>query len=113
MTLLPYLLCEYTHYWSSAAALKKLLCLRDADLSVAIAYFYFDFNDTGKQRVDKMVRSIMSQVAQQTSAGQHALRNLYERCKNGQEQPPPDTVQELLFKTLGATSPTYIILDAL
>lgn len=93
--------------------MENLLHLQDADPNIAVVYFYFDFNDVGKQRVDKMIGSILFQLAQQTSDGQQALRHLYERHENGQRQPPQDTVQELLCKTLGTIGSTYIVLDAL
>lgn len=104
---------EYAHHSNSAAALQTLLQLQDANPNITIGYFYFDFNDTEKQRLDRMIRSILFQVSQRTSDGQQALSHFYERHENGQRQPPQDSVQELLCKTLGVTDSTYIILDAL
>jgi hypothetical protein len=93
--------------------LQTLLQLQDANPNVAIGYFYFDFNDTEKQYLNKMIRSILVQVSQRSSDGQQALSYFYEHHENGQRQPTQDSVQELLYKILGATGSTYIILDAL
>ncbi|KPI38988.1 Ankyrin-3 [Cyphellophora attinorum] len=97
----------------SAAALQHLLQLQDADHEIAVAYFYFDFNDNAKQRTDKMVRSILHQVASRTAAGRQAMEAVYERCDNGQRQPSSTTIWELLQDILSAASSAYIVLDAL
>ena len=81
--------------------------------AVAIAYFYFDFNDTEKQRHEKLLRSLIEQLSLQSMKSMEALNALFARCQNGQQQPIPDALASTFQYILGNFQQTFIILDAL
>lgn len=78
-----------------------------------IAYFYFDFNDTEKQRHDKFTRSIIEQLAWQSVEALACLQSLLSRCRDGNQQPTQDALESTLQQILGGFQETFIILDAL
>lgn len=80
---------------------------------IAIAYFYFDFNDVEKQSSNKAIRSLLFQLVQQVPGGLHDVEQLWQRCGAGQQQPAEDTIQLLLRNMIDQIKLTYVILDAL
>ncbi|KAG4414253.1 hypothetical protein IFR04_012625, partial [Cadophora malorum] len=81
--------------------------------AVAIAYFYFDFNDTEKQRHDKFTRSLIEQLAWQSPKALAYLETLFSHCQDGKQQPTQDALEIALQKILNEFGETFIILDAL
>ncbi|KAF8854030.1 ankyrin [Acephala macrosclerotiorum] len=81
--------------------------------TVVIAYFYFDFNDTEKQRHDKFTRSLVEQLAWQSVEALACLQSLFSRCQDGNQQPTQDALESTLQQMLGGIEETFIILDAL
>lgn len=77
-----------------------------------VAYFYFDFNDDGKRKVNKCLRSLLMQLASQIPEGLHALQSLHMQCK-GREQPQDSALLPMLDLIIQRTKYIYIILDAL
>jgi hypothetical protein len=49
----------------------------------ALAYFYFDINETGKRNVDALVRSLNTQLAAQVDSVPQPLLKLYDRHRLG------------------------------
>ncbi|KAI9703722.1 MAG: hypothetical protein M1836_007492 [Candelina mexicana] len=80
--------------------------------NLAVAYFYFDFNDTEKQEPDRMIRSLVSQLGRQRSTGQ-ALRSLYSACRDGGRSPTSDELLSTLRGMVQEFDGVFIILDAL
>jgi Cdc6-like AAA superfamily ATPase len=78
-----------------------------------VAYFYFDFNDPHKQDPELMVRSLISQLSQQSVKLPTILETLYSSCENGQRHPSLDDFLEVLHKMIQESPQSYIILDAL
>lgn len=80
---------------------------------MVIAYFYFDFNDTEKQRHDKFTRSLIEQLAWQSVEALACLQSLFSRCQDGMQQPTQDSLELTLQRMLDGFEETFIILDAL
>jgi Cdc6-like AAA superfamily ATPase len=78
-----------------------------------LLYFYFNFNDSKKQSVDSMVRSLIFQLYRIRQKSRSDLDKLYLSCKDGQEQPRHSQLLGTLHIMLQDTSTTYIVLDAL
>jgi len=78
-----------------------------------VAYFYFDFNDTAKQRQDKLIRSLVMQLAMENLEGLKKLEQLYSNCQYGQRQPTEDALVAILTELIASRDHTYIVLDAL
>ncbi|KAI9873035.1 MAG: hypothetical protein M1830_000904 [Pleopsidium flavum] len=101
---------------------KTILCstiieavqLHTAALSgVAIAYFYFDFNDQDKQRIKEFLCSIIAQLSQSNARAAERVQGLYGRCQNGGQQPSVDSLQVCLREILEESPRTFLVLDAL
>jgi ankyrin repeat domain-containing protein 50 len=86
------------------------LCLTES--THQYAYFYFDFNDTAKQRASQMLRSVIAQLCSRRRDVPAELHELYRQNDNGQREP---TYQQLIetLHVLAKSFPTYIIMDAL
>ncbi|KAF7365665.1 HET-domain-containing protein [Mycena venus] len=80
--------------------------------STAIAYFYFDFTDSAKQSVEKLVHSLVLQLSHQSPAPYVTLAQKYDLCK-GQTIPPYSELLTILEELMKMFSHTYFILDAL
>jgi hypothetical protein len=78
-----------------------------------VAYFYFDFNDIEKQRHEKMIRSLITQLSMQSISTPRALESLFSSCGNGKRQPVTDALLETLRQMVREFDEAFIILDAL
>ncbi|GAB1316569.1 Ankryin repeat protein (Fragment) [Madurella fahalii] len=74
--------------------------------------FYFDFNDTVKQNMDGVIRSLIFQLYK---LGSHLkdLESLYQSYLDGHRQPDTKTLSNCLYAMIKASGATYIIMDAL
>ena len=83
------------------------------DLSSAVAYFYFDFNDAQKQQSDNLIRSLITQLSFQSPSCPDALAALYSQNENGQRQPTTEGLMITLKSILRGFRHAYVIVDAL
>ena len=77
----------------------------------AVLFFYFDFNDTAKQRHEKMIRSLICQLFNHSEIS--VLKDLYLSCFNGGRQPTIEGLLSTLRQMMASMRDIYIILDAL
>ncbi|KAH9178025.1 hypothetical protein EDB89DRAFT_1299066 [Lactarius sanguifluus] len=80
----------------------------------SMAYFYFDFKDTGKQDSRALLSSLLIQLTDQSDTYCDILHDLYSTHRRGSVQPNDDALTQCLktmFVALGKT-PVYLILDA-
>lgn len=77
-----------------------------------LIYFYFDVQDTRKQTLDHLLRSLINQLFLAHQASWHGIESLYETCKGGSTQPTTSQLRECLKKMFEHQSIT-IVLDAL
>jgi hypothetical protein len=78
----------------------------------AVVYFYFDFRDEKKQRVQTMLRTIILQLSAQSPHPYRALNKRYMLSK-GLTLPNYDDLQHILKELLLELGRTYLVLDAL
>jgi len=64
-----------------------------SDRGVTVAYYYFSFTDSEKQKNDKFVRSLIEQFAWQSAEALKFLEALYSKCENGRRQPTADALE--------------------
>ncbi len=81
--------------------------------SVAVAYFYFDFNDIQKRKPDNMIRSLIIQLSGQCQKSPEVLEYLYSACDQGSRQPNVGNLMKTLRSIALGLSHTYVTLDAL
>lgn len=79
--------------------------------NTTLAYFFFNFNDKAKTKVDKLVRSLVLQLAVQTPNGQSELVNLYT-SHSDLEELDYATLLAFLRRLISSTS-VYLVIDAL
>ena len=84
-----------------------------SDPTLAIGFFYFDFNDGEKQNPENMVRSLITQFSTQSVHTPSALDTLYSCSQDGQQQPTTDALMSALHQMLEEFCQVFIILDAL
>ena len=79
------------------------------------AYFFFDGRDsqTGLQRHEQLVRSLIWQFSEQAQRMPEALEALYDQCSSGIRQPSVESLQRTLLLVLRQFHHAYLIIDAL
>ena len=97
----------------SSTILQNVFQYCGDDPGKIVAYFYFDFNDPHKQDPELMVRSLISQLSQQSVKLPTILETLHSSCENGQRHPSLDDFLHVLHKMIQEFPQSYIILDAL
>ncbi|KAF2740810.1 hypothetical protein EJ04DRAFT_597851 [Polyplosphaeria fusca] len=86
-------------------------CRQDVDR--AVAFFYFDFNDTLCRQPDAMVRSLIKQLFSQCVKVPTGLEAHYSTCADSGQQPPTASALEVLRILIRSFQHTYLVLDAL
>jgi hypothetical protein len=81
----------------------------------SIAYFYFDFRDVDKQKLQNVLPSLLIQLSAQSDSCCDILSRLYSAHKRGVQSPSDRAMIECLKEMLTheAQGPIYIIMDAL
>ncbi|KAH8587984.1 ankyrin repeat-containing domain protein [Bisporella sp. PMI_857] len=78
-----------------------------------LLYFYFDFNDIGKQTLESMIRSLICQLYCEYEDIQKQLDLLFSSCKNGHERPTRESLCKVILQMIGQVKEVWIVLDAL
>ncbi len=81
----------------------------------SMAYFYFDFKDTGKQDSHALLSSLLIQLSDQSDVYCDILLDLYSTHRQGSVQPNDVALTQCLKTMLVALgeTPIYLIVDAL
>ena len=79
------------------------------------AYFFFDGRDsqTGLQRHEQLVRSLIWQFSEQAQRMPEAIETLYKQCGSGVRQPSLESLQSTLLLVLCQFHRAYLIVDAM
>ncbi|KAN0136205.1 Ankyrin repeat-containing domain protein [Lactarius tabidus] len=98
----------------SSAIINDIETLHNAGQAF-MAYFYFDFRDTGKQSRGDLLRSLLIQLSAQSDPFCEILSRLYDDHDKGTRQPSDGTLMRCLEEmlTLPDQCPIYLIMDAL
>jgi hypothetical protein len=74
---------------NSSVVIKNMSDCCDSTAEQAHAYFFFDGRDsqTGLQRHEQLVRSLIWQFVEQAQRMPEAIGTLYDRCGSGARQP--------------------------
>jgi hypothetical protein len=82
-----------------------------------MAYFFFDFKDTGKQDSRALLSSLLVQLSDQSEQCCNILIGLHSTHQNGSQQPTVDSLvrclKDMLTTICKVTVPVYLIVDAL
>jgi hypothetical protein len=90
------------------------MALRDAGRA-SMAYFYFDFRDVDKQKLQNLLPSLLTQLSARSDPCHDILSQLYCTHDRGERKPSDRAMVECLKEMLSleAQGPTFIILDAI
>ncbi|KAF2196060.1 purine and uridine phosphorylase, partial [Delitschia confertaspora ATCC 74209] len=83
------------------------------NLVETLLYFYFDFNDTSKQTLENMLRSLISQLYQKKEDNQKYLDILFSTHGDGHHQPSCKSLCEVFYQMIESIKEVWIVLDAL
>lgn len=99
---------------TSSSIIKDIESTRAAGLA-SIAYYYFDFKDTGKQDRRGLLSSLLTQLCMRSHPGYDILSNLYEAYDDGLRQPSEVDLIQCLKKVLALPGhgKVYMVVDAL
>jgi hypothetical protein len=80
-----------------------------------MAYFFFDFKDTGKQDARAFLSSVLVQLSSQSVSFRNILLEFYSAHQRGSQQPSDSALMECLEKMLKVPRqlPLYLVVDAL
>ena len=94
----------------SSTIIKDLADSQPAD---PLLYFYFNFNDTSKQTLESMVRSLASQLYYKRKDTRPPLDSLFSSCGDGRQQPDGELLCQSLLDMIRLVDEVWIVLDAL
>ena len=97
----------------SSTVIHDLMQNRGDMMEFAIAYFYFDFQSHEKQSSENLWLSLVRQLSCHNPAIFSLLRDLYDRCSQGQQRPTHDDLMATLHNMVQDAPEAYIIIDAL
>jgi hypothetical protein len=102
------------HRYFSSSIIEHIIALRDAGRA-SMAYFYFDFREGDKQKLQNLLPSLLIQLSAQSDPCCDILSRLYSAHNRGVQKPSDRAMIECLKEMLTheAQGPTYIIMDAL
>ena len=84
----------------------------DKNSQIALAYFYFRFDDSEKPDAMALVRSLIKQLYCCRPNTPEAVEALHKYRENGQH-PEPDELRHALIATICGFSSVYLVIDAL
>jgi hypothetical protein len=80
---------------------------------VALAYFYFDFNDTESQKVPTLVSSLVAQLCSKRDDLPEQLTGLFKECKESQRRATMRELKAILSLSVRELEDVFIVIDAL
>jgi hypothetical protein len=78
----------------------------------ALAYFYFSFSDTEKQKVDVMLASLIKQICVRRANIPQSVKRLEDYKRKG-ERPDNKILEATLMASISGFSAVYIVIDGL
>ncbi|RDW91705.1 hypothetical protein BP5796_02870 [Coleophoma crateriformis] len=97
----------------SSTAIEEIQDCFETASNRAVAYFFFSFTDSEKQKPQNMLRSVIAQLLRQRDTVHNAATNMYSAHLNGERQPSKDGLMHLLRQLVDSFGETYLVLDAL
>lgn len=97
----------------SSTVITEILRQTNHSSGSYLAYFFFDFNDSEKQRSSQMIRSIITQLYSQSYDAMIEVEFLFSQFQDGQRPADLTSLMTTLQAAVRKNEHTYIILDAL
>ncbi|KAJ5772187.1 hypothetical protein N7520_002716 [Penicillium odoratum] len=97
----------------SATTIDHLNQTATAESSSVILDFFFDFTDTDKQSLNKLIRSLISQLYSRCPDSRLELDEVFSSHGNGNRQPTEKALFEVFSTMLNQIKTVQIVIDAL
>ncbi|KAJ5632891.1 hypothetical protein N7490_009230 [Penicillium lividum] len=97
----------------SATIIDHLNQTATAESSPVILDFFFNFTDTDKQSLNKLIRSLISQLYSRCPNSRVELDGLFSSHENGNRQPTEKAIYEVFSTMLNHVKTVQIVIDAL
>ncbi|MCJ1345324.1 hypothetical protein MMC31_003531, partial [Peltigera leucophlebia] len=98
---------------SSSVVIEHMKTYCASNPNLAIAYFYFDFNEPGKQNATNFVSTLIAQLCSHLAELPEELTKLYKTCNNGTHEAVLYSLQTVLFAVAKNFDTVFIVADAL
>ncbi|KAF2677634.1 hypothetical protein K458DRAFT_377920 [Lentithecium fluviatile CBS 122367] len=95
----------------SSTVIEYLTTQHACQTNSRLAYYFFDFNDFGKQTIQGCLKSVVQQLCAQASEVPEPLRMIYDTCKG--TSPTTAQLAEILSAFNDGTPQNFIVIDAL
>jgi Cdc6-like AAA superfamily ATPase len=95
----------------SAIVVEELRQRLEFDSTVGISFFYCDFHE--QPTVDKILRSLLKQLLQQSTSQLSGLKSLYDALEKKHRCPTEDEILGLLDLAISSLSRVFVVVDAL
>lgn len=96
----------------SSTIIDHLQAKCQEDRNSALAYYYFDFNESTNQKAATFLSSVIAQLCFQCSVLPDGVRMLYQRCNDGNQTPTGKDLLTALEGSLEGFEDVFIIIDA-
>ncbi|TVY80393.1 hypothetical protein LSUE1_G004399 [Lachnellula suecica] len=96
----------------SSSIIKHLKNRYEDSPVIALAYFYFRFDDIGTQSVNEMLSSLIKQISAHRPDTPSSVQSLQKLRSMGQ-RPDRKTLEDALVATVHGFDDVYVVLDAL
>ena len=93
--------------------IEDIICSCRIDRRSALAYYYFDFNETKKRSRDGLARSLVRQLLDRNLENLKMVEEVLVQSGGDQTEPTSGALTALLRDLVAQRKETYIILDAL
>ena len=97
----------------SSTIISEVLNEHQSGHRTAVAYFFFDFNDSQKQKPEHMIRTLINQLFTNTPGALAILESLFVNCGEGQRQPDLESLMRVLKTIFCEALQVYVVVDAL
>lgn len=101
------------HQRGSSTVVEQLIRYCQQMPQTALAYFYFDFNDTGKRDTNSLERSLITQLSAQCDTIPLPLLELYNNQPDGTKVIDEESLLGTLRNLILIFHNVYIVLDGL
>ena len=97
----------------SSTIIHNVMLYCQPDPTLAVGFFYFDFNDSKKTEPENLIKSLIIQLSLQSRTSPTYLDTLYQNCNDGQQRPSSDSLMLTFREMVGDFREVFIIVDAL
>lgn len=97
----------------TAIVVNHLLANFRNNPQIGIAYVYCNFRQQDEQTAEKLLTSLLKQLAQGQSPLPKTVKDLFDKYEKSRTRPSLDEITATLYSTAAAYSRTFIVVDAL